>query len=105
MKDIRSLRDKPVQQAMRNSIFAFLQATNFPGIFSKQTLISPTAKDFKAIVEHLVGILDEDFRFGQRVGEKEKRFDEEVVPVLDALGYPFASTIDKKWLAAPASMH
>ena len=33
------------------------------------------------------------------------RFEDEFVPALKALRYPFAGGIDNKWLAAPASMH
>lgn len=101
MKDPRSNRDKAVQQVMRNVIFAWLQETQFQGTISRQTLLSPTAKDFRGIFEHLIGLLDPMYTFG----EKGKKFEDEVVPILKAHSYPFAESIDKKWLAAPASMH
>ncbi|KAI5123278.1 hypothetical protein M0805_009300 [Coniferiporia weirii] len=101
LKDPRNNRDKAFQQTMRNIIFAWLQESQFQGTISRQTLLSPTAKDFRGIFEHLIGLLDPTYAFG----EKGKRFEDEVVPILKAHHYPFADSIDKKWLAAPASMH
>lgn len=98
-KDPRLLRDKPVQASMRNAIFQWLQATEFPATNIKQILNSPTAKDFRLIFEHLVHLLDPEYSFG------EKKLEDEVIPVLKAFQYPFAESIDRKWLAAPASMH
>lgn len=100
-KDPRNNRDKAVQQQMRNTIFSWLQGSPFPGTISRQTLLSPTAKDFRGIFEYLIGLLDPSYSFG----EKGRKFEDEVVPLLKAFQYPFADSIDKKWLAAPASMH
>ncbi|THH04485.1 hypothetical protein EW145_g5494 [Phellinidium pouzarii] len=101
LKDPRNNRDKAFQQTMRNVIFAWLQESQFQGTISRQTLLSPTAKDFRGIFEHLIGLLDPTYSFGER----GKKFEDEVVPILRAHHYPFAESIDKKWLAAPASMH
>lgn len=101
VKDPRNIRDKPVQQAMRTAIFNWLQESQIQATVSRQTLLSPTAKDFRAIFEHLVGLLDPTFVFG----EKGKKFEDEVIPILKAHHYPFADALDKRWLAAPASMH
>ncbi|KAL5529070.1 hypothetical protein ACEPAG_5044 [Sanghuangporus baumii] len=100
-KDPRNIRDKAYQQTLRNTILAWLQESQFQGTVQRQTLLSPTAKDFRAIFEHLIGLLDPLYSFG----EKGKKFEDEVVPILKAHHYPFADSIDKKWLAAPASMH
>ncbi|EJD06000.1 uncharacterized protein FOMMEDRAFT_145334 [Fomitiporia mediterranea MF3/22] len=100
-KDPRNIRDKAYQQTLRNTIFAWLQESQFQSTISRQTLLSPTAKDFRAIFEHLVGLLDPTLTFGER----GRKFEDEVIPILKALHYPFADSIDKKWLAAPASMH
>lgn len=101
LKDPRSNRDKAVQQVMRNAIFVWLQESQFQGTISRQTLLSPTAKDFRGIFEHFIGLLDPTYTFG----EKGKKFEDEVVTILKAHAYPFAESLDKKWLAAPASMH
>lgn len=101
LKDPRNNRDKAVQQQMRNTIFSWLQESQFQGTISRQTLLSPTAKDFRGIFEHLINLLDPMYIFG----EKGRKFEDEVVPLLKACQYPFADSIDKKWLAAPASMH
>ena len=101
LKDPRNIRDKGYQQTLRNTIFAWLQESQFQGTISKQTLLSPTAKDFRTIFEHFVRLLDPTYSFG----ENGRRFDDEVVLILKAHRYPFADNIDKKWLAAPASMH
>ena len=111
LKDPRNIRDKAVQASMRNTIHEWLQETEFPGILSKQTLLSPTAKDFRQIFEHLVSLLDPatDLSFetgqGQNRDKNAKRFEDEVLLILKSHHYPFADAIDKKWLAAPASMH
>lgn len=101
LKDPRNIRDKTYQQNLRNAIFAWLQESQFQAPISRQTLSSPTAKDFRNIFEHLIGLLDPNYTFGV----KGKKFEDEVVPILKACHYPFADSIDKKWLAAPASMH
>ena len=111
LKDPRNIRDKAVQVNMRNTIYQWLQETEFPGTISKQTLLSPTAKDFRQIFEHLVSLLDPSFEFaaeatqGQGRDKTAKKFEDDVLLVLKAHHYPFADAIDKKWLAAPASMH
>lgn len=101
IKEPRNLRDKAFQQQMRHAISAWLPQTEFTGNASKQTLSSPTAKDFRSIFEHLIAILDPAFQFGGN----GRKFEDEVVLMLKAHQYPFADSIDKKWLAAPASMH
>ena len=101
MKDPRNTRDKAYQQTMRNIIFSWLQESQFQGTISRQTLLSPTAKDFRGIFEHLIGLLDPAYIFG----DKGRKFEDEVILLLKAHHYPFADNIDKKWLAAPASMH
>ena len=100
-KDPRNTRDKAYQQTMRNVIFSWLQESQFQGTISRQTLLSPTAKDFRGIFEHLIGLLDPAYMFG----DKGRKFEDEVILLLKAHHYPFADNIDKKWLAAPASMH
>lgn len=98
MKDTRPLRERPYQTKMRQDILSWLQSTGYE--ISMQTLMNITGKDFRAIVYHLVALLDPNHQF-----DPNARFEEEFVPALKALHYPFAGQIDSKWLAAPASMH
>jgi kinetochore protein NDC80 len=83
---------------MRQEILSLLQSTEYD--LTMQTLLNITGKDFRAIVYHLVHMLDPNYHF-----DPAARFEEEFVPALRALHYPYANQIDVKWLAAPASMH
>jgi kinetochore protein NDC80 len=98
IKDTRPLRDRPYQMKMRQEIHSWLQCTGYD--ISMQTLANITGKDFRAIFHHLVIILDPWHPF-----EPTSRFEDEFLPALKALKYPFVTQIDNKWLAAPASMH
>ncbi len=101
VRDPRAIREKPVQQNMRATIFNWLLETEFKGDLTKQTLLSPTAKDFRLIFEHLVGLIDPSHQFGVN----DIKFEDEVLRLLKAFQYPFADSIDKNWLRTPASMH
>jgi kinetochore protein NDC80 len=83
---------------MRQDIVNWLQSTGYD--ISMQTLLNITGNSFRSIVYHLVVELDPNYYF-----EPNARFEEDFVPTLKSLHYPFASQIDPKWLAAPASMH
>lgn len=83
---------------MKQDIYSWLQATEFD--ISMQTLSNITGKDYRAMFQHLVTIVDPAYPFDPRL-----RFEDEFQPALKALRYPFASQIDNKWLAAPGSMH
>jgi len=97
-KDPRPLRDRPYQNKMRQDILNWLQGTGYD--ISMQTLLNITGNSYRSIVYHLVVELDANYYF-----DPNARFEEEFVPTLKALHYPFAAQIDPKWLAAPASMH
>ncbi|KAH7916015.1 HEC/Ndc80p family-domain-containing protein [Hygrophoropsis aurantiaca] len=98
VKDPRPIRERPYQSKMRQEIFAWLQNTEYE--VSMQTLTSITGKDYRAMFQHLVSMIDPSYPFDPRV-----RFEDEFQPALKAMRYPFASQIDNKWLAAPGSMH
>jgi kinetochore protein NDC80 len=83
---------------MRQDIHSWLQSTGYE--ISMQTLVNITGKDFRSIFHHLVELIDPWHPF-----DPEMRFEDEFLPALKALRYPFAAQIDAKWLAAPASMH
>ncbi|OJA10412.1 hypothetical protein AZE42_03545 [Rhizopogon vesiculosus] len=97
-KDPRPLRERSYQTKMKQDIYSWLQATEFD--ISMQTLSNITGKDYRAMFQHLVTIVDPAYPFDARL-----RFEDEFQPALKALRYPFAAQIDNKWLAAPGSMH
>ncbi|KAH7889765.1 HEC/Ndc80p family-domain-containing protein [Phlebopus sp. FC_14] len=98
LKDTRPIRERSYQAKMRQEIFSWLQDTEFD--ISMQTLTNITGKDYRAMFQHLVSMVDPSYPFDPKM-----RFEDEFQPALKALRYPFASQIDNKWLAAPGSMH
>lgn len=98
VKDSRPLRDRQYQLKMRQDIVSELQDTGYD--IHPSTLANITGKDFRSIFQHLVLLLDPYHPFNQ-----SSRFEDEFVPALRALRYPFVGQLDPKWLAAPASMH
>ncbi|KAJ7063098.1 HEC/Ndc80p family-domain-containing protein [Mycena amicta] len=98
LKDPRPLRDKPFQSQMKQDIYNYLRSIGYD--IAQSTLSNIQAKDYRAIFDCLVGVLDPYHPLNPKV-----RFEEEFVPALKALRYPFVNSIDNKALAAPASMH
>ncbi|KAJ6623413.1 HEC/Ndc80p family-domain-containing protein [Mycena sp. CBHHK59/15] len=98
LKEPRPLRERSFQTQMRQEISTYLKGAGFE--ISLATLNNIQGKDYRAIFDFLVLILDPCHPLNQNA-----RFEDEFVPALKALRYPFAHTIDNKWLAAPASMH
>ncbi|KIK03839.1 hypothetical protein K443DRAFT_676493 [Laccaria amethystina LaAM-08-1] len=97
-KDTRPLRDRQYQTKMRQDILSYLQSSGFD--ISMATLANIQGKDYRAIFDFLILNLDPFHPLNQNA-----RFEDEFVPALKAVRYPFAHQIDNKWLAAPASMH
>jgi kinetochore protein NDC80 len=83
---------------MRQEISSYLKSAGYE--ISLATLNNIQGKDYRAIFDFLVLVLDPCHPLNQNA-----RFEDEFVPALKALRYPFAHMIDNKWLAAPASMH
>lgn len=98
VKDARPLRDRHYQLKMRQDILNYLQSGGFD--ISMASLANIQGKDYRAIFDFLLLTLDPSHPLGQ-----SSRFEDEFVPALKSLRYPFAHQIDNKWLAAPASMH
>ncbi|KAF8969804.1 HEC/Ndc80p family-domain-containing protein [Flammula alnicola] len=92
------LRDRPYQAKMRQDVYNYLNESGFE--ISMQTLTSMQGKDYRAIFDTLVLTLDPCHPLKEGV-----RFEEEFIPALKALRYPFTHQIDTKWLAAVASPH
>lgn len=98
VKDTRPLRDRQYQTKMRQDILSYLQSSGFD--ITMATLANIQGKDYRAIFDFLILNLDPFHPLNQNA-----RFEDEFVPALKAVRYPFAHQIDNKWLAAPASMH
>ncbi|EIM90401.1 uncharacterized protein STEHIDRAFT_75157 [Stereum hirsutum FP-91666 SS1] len=98
VKDSRPLRDRQFQVKMRQDIVTELQNSGYD--IHPSTLANITGKDFRAIFHHLVLLLDPNYPFNHSA-----RFEDEFLPAMRALRYPFVGQLDSKWLAAPASMH
>lgn len=98
VKDLRPLRDRQYQAKMRQDILAYLQ-TELGLEITMSTLTNIQGKDYRAIFNELLLHLDPNHILNQ------PKFEDEFVPALKAVRYPFAHQIDNKWLAAPASMH
>lgn len=96
-KDTRPLRDRQYQAKMRQDIYLYLQGSNAE--VPMATLSNIQRKEYRAIFFFLVEILDPGY-----ISVEGARFEDEFVPALKALRYPYAHQIDNKWLAAPASM-
>ncbi|PPQ64676.1 hypothetical protein CVT26_002766 [Gymnopilus dilepis] len=97
-KDTRPLRDRPFQTKMRQDVFHYLNESGFE--ISMQSLTSMQGKDYRAIFDTLLLTLDPCYPLREGA-----RFEDEFIPALKALKYPFAHQIDPKWLAAVASPH
>ena len=83
---------------MRQDILNFLLSTSYD--IDMKVLVNITGKDFRSIIFHLIYLIDPGYLFSEKA-----RFEDEFVVMLKAVRYPFATSIDTKWLAAPASMH
>lgn len=97
-KDNRPLRDRAYQGRMRQDIYSYLNDSGFE--ISMQALTNMQGKDYRAIFDTLVLTLDPCHPL-----KEGARFEEEFIPALKALRYPYSHQIDPKWLAAVASPH
>ncbi|KAJ7684970.1 HEC/Ndc80p family-domain-containing protein [Mycena polygramma] len=97
-KDPRPLRERAFQTQMKQDISTYLKGARYE--IAQTTLNNIQGKDYRAIFDFLVTTLDPCHPLNPNA-----RFEDEFVPGLKALRYPFAPSIDNKWLAAPASMH
>ena len=97
LKDTRPLRDRAYQLEMKKDIANYMQSLSFD--ITVNTLNSVTGKDFRSIFNILVEQLDPNHPLGQG------RLEDDFIPALRALKYPFAGQMDNKWLVTPASPH
>lgn len=99
-QDPRQLRDRVVQTRMGQELLDYMAANNFEmemkHSLGQNIVKSPTAKDFTFMFQWLYHRIDPNYRF-------QKSIDQEVLPILSQLRYPYAKTITKSSLAAVGS--
>jgi kinetochore protein NDC80 len=83
---------------MRQEIVSWLQSTEYD--ITMQTLANITGKEYRNIFQYLFSMLDPGYPF-----DLHTRIEDEFIPALRCIRYPFVGQVDPKWLAAPASMH
>jgi kinetochore protein NDC80 len=104
-KDPRALRDKPTQTAMWNDVVRWLRLHDYELQDAKVSAVM--GLDFRKMFQHLVMVADPDYAFpvGLEETREKGRWEPEMLGALAHVGYPFAGTIDLKWLATPTAMH
>lgn len=97
-KDPRPLRDRGFQMETIKNLIAFLAKSSYPYPLSQKLLVAPSARDFQSIFKFIYSQIDPTY-------EWSKKFEEEVLPVMKALRYPWAHELSKSQLYAVGSMH
>jgi len=97
-KDVRPLRDKNWVLSAKKALIHFLVITGYPDV-SKNSLKSPSAKDFKRIFVFLYGLIDPYYNFS------EKDFEDQVIQLIKGLRYPYADSISKSQLKSVGSTY
>lgn len=98
LKDPRNIRDRTFQQKMRQDTVNWLQSTGYD--IPNGVLQNITGREFGAIFQHLVCLLDPEWPF-----KTDMKWEEQFFPPLRCLKYPYIGAIDSKWLATPAAPH
>lgn len=98
IKDPRDLRNRALQAKMRQDVVTWLQITGFDA--PSNFLQSITGKDYGAVFQHLVRLLDPAWPFNP-----EQKWEHQFLPPLQALRYPYSQGLDLKWLPTPAAPH
>ncbi|KAJ3830027.1 HEC/Ndc80p family-domain-containing protein [Lentinula raphanica] len=97
-KDPRPIRERPFQNKERSDILNFCHDLGLD--ISMAQLLNIQRKDYRTIFEFLVELLDPCYPI-----DSTEKFEDTFIPALKTLGYPYAHTIDNKWLAAVGSPH
>ncbi|EJD52804.1 hypothetical protein AURDEDRAFT_82532 [Auricularia subglabra TFB-10046 SS5] len=99
-KDQRDTRSGEFRTMTLRMVSSFLQAQNYTGDLSMKMLASPPAKEVQAIVKAFVFFLDPNYVWG-RGGVK---FEDELIPLLRGMKYPYTDGVNKTTLQTPGSM-
>ncbi|KAI1001976.1 putative kinetochore protein [Podosphaera aphanis] len=99
-RDPRPLKDRSYQAKIGQELLDYMAANNFEMEMKHQltqnSVKSPTAKDFSYMFQWLYHRIDPSYRF-------QKSIDQEVLPILSQLRYPYQKSITKSSLAAVGS--
>ncbi|KAK0117746.1 kinetochore-associated Ndc80 complex subunit ndc80 [Cadophora gregata] len=99
-KDPRPLRDRTYQAKIGQELLDYMAANNFEmemkHPLTQNIIKSPTQKDFNFMFQWLYHRIDPSYRF-------QKAMDQEVLPILIQLRYPYHKTITKSSLTACGS--
>jgi len=101
-RDPRPLKDSAYRHEIAGKVFEYVVNNGFElemkHTLGPNSLKSPTQKDFSMVFQWLYKRLDPNYNF-------QKAIENEVLPILKTLRYPYASTITKSQLAAVGSMN
>lgn len=96
-RDPRPLRDRSYQAQIAQELIDYMTHNNFElemkHALSQNTMKSPTQKDFNYTFQWLYHRIDPSYHF-------QKSIDNEVVPILKQLRYPFDKSINKSQIVA-----
>ncbi|KAM0749876.1 hypothetical protein T439DRAFT_357395 [Meredithblackwellia eburnea MCA 4105] len=101
LKDPRDYKSQESRRRYASEIVQFLSSRNYVGPgpgnqggpATEKQLLQPTGAQFQAIFKFLVGVFDRNIKFNS-----QQKFEDQVVPVLNACLYPFGHTISKTHL-------
>lgn len=96
MQDPRPLHDKAYMKSQVEILIRFAIDHGYQHPLSPKILSNPSGRDFQNIFMFLIKSIDPNF-------ELRKKFEEEVISLIKALGYPFS--ISKSALSAVGSPH
>ncbi|CUS14846.1 unnamed protein product [Tuber aestivum] len=101
-RDPRPLKDSAYRHEIAGKVFEYVVNNGFElemkHTLGPNSLKSPTQKDFSMVFQWLYKRFDPNYNF-------QKAIENEVLPILKTLRYPYASTITKSQLAAVGSMN
>ncbi|KAL2915097.1 kinetochore-associated Ndc80 complex subunit ndc80 [Polyrhizophydium stewartii] len=96
--DPRPIKDKQWQAKAIRDLVSFLASCNCPVPVSEKKLKSPASKDFADIFRFMYKLLEPNHTF-------KGKLEEELLPLLKTLRYPFADQINKSQLYSIGSPH
>lgn len=99
-KDQRDTRSPAFKTSTLQMLVQFLQAHDYPGDLSFKMLAAPPAREVQSVVKSLIYFLDPHYVWGKG-GIK---WEDELLPLLRGLKYPYTDGLTKATLQTPGSM-
>jgi len=109
-RDPRDLRSQQFKQTTLQTVIEFLRSVEYQGDLTMKTLSSLPAREVQSLVKALYSCIEPGFRWGvpYNAGSDYRgqpiRFEDQFLPMLKSLGYPYADSITKATLQTPGSM-